>query len=73
MTMCPHSKVACECQPQDGVMCPHGPQPPFQPWAPEPSGHGNLVTCVPHGVWDCPKCRTAGVAVADSNTKGEKT
>jgi hypothetical protein len=25
------------------------------------SGHGNLVTCVPHGVWDCPKCASAGV------------
>jgi hypothetical protein len=36
VTMCPNSKAACECQPQDGVMCPHGPQPPFQPWAPEP-------------------------------------
>jgi hypothetical protein len=36
MTMCPNSKRACECQPQDGVMCPHGPTPPFQPWAPEP-------------------------------------
>lgn len=20
------------------------------------SGHGNLVICVPHGVWDCPRC-----------------
>jgi hypothetical protein len=28
-----------------------------------PSGHGNLVICVPHGVWDCPKCheRNAGL------------
>lgn len=22
-------------------------------------GHGNLVICVPHGVWDCPKCDAA--------------
>jgi hypothetical protein len=27
MTMCPNSKKACECQPQDGVMCPHGQTP----------------------------------------------
>jgi hypothetical protein len=33
MTMCPNSKKACECQPQDGVMCPHGPTPnDWKPW-----------------------------------------
>ena len=27
MTICPNSKHACRCQPQEGVMCPHGPTP----------------------------------------------
>jgi hypothetical protein len=30
MSTCPNAKGAyCECQPQDGLMCPHGPQPPY--------------------------------------------
>jgi hypothetical protein len=27
MTICPHSKHACECQPQEGIWCPHGTTP----------------------------------------------
>jgi hypothetical protein len=38
MTTCPNFKtksVQCHCQPQDGIMCPHGPQPAFEPWRDE--------------------------------------
>lgn len=31
-----------------------------------PSGHGNLVICVPHGVWDCPRCAPTVQGVADA-------
>lgn len=30
MTICPHSKAACTCQPQEGTLCPHGEQPPYR-------------------------------------------
>jgi hypothetical protein len=39
MSLCPNSGGQCECQPQDGVMCPHGPTPPFEPWKPEAMTH----------------------------------
>lgn len=35
MSICPNIGKACECQPQDGVMCPHGPTPDWEPWKPE--------------------------------------
>lgn len=37
MSLCPYTNKQCCCQPQDGVMCPNGPQPPFEPWKPEPA------------------------------------
>lgn len=29
MSICPHIGSACHCQPQEGIWCPHGAQPPY--------------------------------------------
>lgn len=62
MSICPNSKVACECQPQDGVMCPHGPTPnDWRPWgtpAPESPCAGKATQPVPgeqSSIW-CYRC-----------------